>query len=96
LDKAIALPNIYFGGGDLLVEDGTPLAAMTGQLSAYGQKAKASDLGSKVNGVQLVGDLWVGAADARAEGTTATVDGKGKIVTKAAQSEADAPTASVH
>jgi gamma-glutamyltranspeptidase / glutathione hydrolase len=96
LDKAIALPNIYFGGGDLQVEQGTALAAMTDQLAAYGQKVKASDLGSKVNGVQLVGTAWVGAADPRAEGTTATVDAQGKIVTKAAQGEAAAPTASVH
>jgi gamma-glutamyltranspeptidase / glutathione hydrolase len=96
LDKAIALPNIYFGGGDLQVEQGTALSAMTDQLSAYGQKVKASDLGSKVNGVQLVGETWVGAADPRAEGTTASVDAKGKIVTKSAQPEANAPTASVH
>jgi gamma-glutamyltranspeptidase / glutathione hydrolase len=96
LNKAIALPNIYFGGGDLLMEQGTSLAAMSEQMAAYGQKVKASDLGSKVNGVQLVGDLWVGAADPRAEGTVATVDAKGKIVTKAAQLEAEAPTASVH
>jgi gamma-glutamyltranspeptidase / glutathione hydrolase len=96
LNKAIALPNIYFGGGDLLMEQGTSLAAMSDQMAAYGQKVKASDLGSKVNGVQLVGDLWVGAADPRAEGTVATVDAKGKIVTKAAQAEAEAPTASVH
>jgi gamma-glutamyltranspeptidase/glutathione hydrolase len=96
LDKAIALPNIYFGGGDLLVEEGTGLAAMTEQLSAYGQKVRASDLGSKLNGVQLVGDHWVGAADPRAEGTTASIDANGKITTKAAQAESDAPTASVH
>jgi gamma-glutamyltranspeptidase / glutathione hydrolase len=96
LDQAIALPNIYFAGGDLLVEDGTPLAAMSGQLAAYGQKVRASDLGSKVNGVQLVGDSWVGAADVRAEGTTAMIDAKGKIITKAAQAESGAPTASVH
>jgi gamma-glutamyltranspeptidase / glutathione hydrolase len=96
LDQAIALPNIYFAGGDLLVEEGTSLSAMSGQLAAYGQKARASDLGSKVNGLQLVGDRWVGAADIRAEGTTATVDAKGRIVTKTAQSESDSPTASVH
>jgi gamma-glutamyltranspeptidase / glutathione hydrolase len=96
LDKAIALPNIYFGGGDLQVEQGSSLATMADQLSAYGQKVKASDLGSKVNGVQLVGGGWVGSADVRAEGTTATVDVKGKIVTKAAQGEASTPTASVH
>jgi gamma-glutamyltranspeptidase / glutathione hydrolase len=96
LDKAIALPNIYFGGGDLQVEDGTTLSAMTPALAAYGQKVKATDLGSKVNGVQWDGANWVGAADPRAEGTTATIDAAGKIVTKSAQAEADTPTASVH
>jgi gamma-glutamyltranspeptidase / glutathione hydrolase len=96
LDKAIALPNIYFGGGALQVEDGTTLAAMTEPMSAFGQAVKASDLGSKVNGVQLIGDRWVGAADPRSEGATAVVRAGGKIVTMSAQAEAATPKASVH
>jgi gamma-glutamyltranspeptidase/glutathione hydrolase len=96
LDKAIALPNIYFGSGTLLVEEATSLAAMTDQLSAFGQPVKPSDIGSKVNGLQRIGERWTGAADPRAEGTTASVDANGRIVSKSAQEESGAPTASVH
>ena len=96
LDKAIALPNIYFGGGDLMVEQGTKLADQIETLAAFGQKVRASDLGSKVNGVQWDGTKWTGAADPRAEGTAAMVDAEGVISMKAAQIEAEAPTGSVH
>jgi gamma-glutamyltranspeptidase / glutathione hydrolase len=78
LDQAIALSNIYFSDGQLLVEQNTPLAAMADRISAYGQKVKPSDEGSKVNGVQLVGGQWTGAADPRSEGMAISVDGKGK------------------
>jgi gamma-glutamyltranspeptidase / glutathione hydrolase len=96
LGNAIALPNIYFGGGELLVEQGTPLAAMAEQLSGYGQNAKASDLGSKVNGVQRLSNQWIGAADPRAQGSVASVDAKGIIAIKEAAADADAPSTSVH
>ena len=39
---------------------------------------RAADLGSKVNGVQLVDGKWTGAADPRSEGTAVSVDAKGK------------------
>jgi gamma-glutamyltranspeptidase / glutathione hydrolase len=96
LDQAIALPNIYFGPGELQVEEGTPLAAMTGDIAKFGQKVRAADLGSKVNGAQLVGNAWTGAADPRSEGASATIDKKGKVQIKLAGSIKDAPTASVH
>jgi gamma-glutamyltranspeptidase / glutathione hydrolase len=96
LEKAIALPNIYFGGGDVMVEQGTMLAEQAETLAAYGQKVRAADLGSKVNGVQWDGANWRGAADPRAEGTAAMVDANGAITTKAAQADAQAPTGSVH
>ncbi len=96
LDQAIALPNIYFGPDELLVEQGTPLAAKIDDLSKYGQKVRAADLGSKVNGAQLVGGAWTGSADPRSEGASATIDKKGKVQIKLAGSTQDAPTASVH
>lgn len=96
LDKAIALPNIYFGGGDLMVEQDTTLANKADLLAQYGQKVRAADLGSKVNGVQWDGKQWVGSADPRAEGTAAAVDATGVITTQTAQSDTAAPTASVH
>jgi gamma-glutamyltranspeptidase / glutathione hydrolase len=96
LDKAIALPNIYFGGGDLMVEQSTKLAEQADAIGLYGQEVKAADLGSKVNGVQWDGTKWIGSADPRAEGTAAMVDASGAITMKAAQVEAEAPTGSVH
>lgn len=78
LDKAIALPNIFFGGGELKVEQGTMLADLAEPLSAYGQNASADDLGSKVNGVQWDGAKWTGASDPRSEGTAISVDENGK------------------
>ena len=78
LDQAIALPNIFFGGGDLMVEQGTMLAEMAEPLGAYGQKVRADDLGSKVNGVQWDGAKWTGASDPRSEGTAISVDENGQ------------------
>lgn len=91
LQDAIALPNIYFGGGAIEVEQGTPLAAMVDDLQKYGQKVRASDLGSKVNGAQLTSAGWTGAADPRSEGTSAVMDANGKVTVTVPRSSAEAP-----
>jgi gamma-glutamyltranspeptidase / glutathione hydrolase len=65
---AIALPNIYYGGSALLVESGTKLAAMQGELAKLGQTVVASDLGSKLNAVERTPTGWRGAADPRSPG----------------------------
>jgi gamma-glutamyltranspeptidase / glutathione hydrolase len=67
--EAIALPNIYFGGEAVLVEGGTSLAAMQGQLAALGRTVVSSDLGSKVNAIERTSKGWQGAADPRSEGS---------------------------
>jgi gamma-glutamyltranspeptidase/glutathione hydrolase len=95
LQQAIALPNIYFGGGQLEVEQGTPLAAKAADLAQYGQKVRASDLGSKVNGAQWTSGGWTGAADPRSEGTSATIDAKGKVTVTAPRASSEAPTEDV-
>ncbi len=95
LEQAIALPNIFFSGRQLEVEQNTPLASMADQLSAFGQEVRVSDLGSKVNGAQLLKGTWTGAADARSEGVSATIDAKGKIVTSRPAGAADVPLPSV-
>jgi gamma-glutamyltranspeptidase / glutathione hydrolase len=78
LDQAIAMPNIYFGSNALLVEEKTPLADMAEAIAQYGQAVKSDDLGSKVNGVQLVNGEWSAAVDPRSEGVAISVDAKGK------------------
>ena len=95
LDQAIALPNIYFGGGGLEVEQNTSLAAMADELGKFGQKVRAVDLGSKVNGAQRVSGGWTGASDPRSEGTSAGIDAKGKVTITVPRSSAEAPTEDV-
>lgn len=96
LKEAIALPNIYFGGGALLVEENTTLATMAQQLANFGQPVKLEDLGSKVNGLQLIDGQWTGAADPRSEGNVVAVDKKGKqTVIDGNQIKDGAPAASV-
>jgi gamma-glutamyltranspeptidase / glutathione hydrolase len=96
LKQAIALPNIYFGGGALLLEEKTPLADMAAAIENFGQPAKPADLGSKVNGVQRVDGTWTGAADVRSEGTAISVDESGKqIILDGAAAKEGAPVESV-
>jgi gamma-glutamyltranspeptidase / glutathione hydrolase len=68
LDQAIALPNIYFGGGKVLLEKDTPVAALADQIASLGQSVEVGDVSSKVNGAQWVNGRWTGAADPRSEG----------------------------
>ncbi|AHE56540.1 gamma-glutamyltransferase [Sphingomonas sanxanigenens] len=65
---AIALPNIYFSRDAVLVEEGTPLAAMAPAMAKLGERVEPVGLGSKVNAVQWTGSGWTGAADPRSEG----------------------------
>jgi gamma-glutamyltranspeptidase/glutathione hydrolase len=95
LDQAIALPNIYFGDGGLEVEQNTMLSAMADGLGTFGQKVRLVDLGSKVNGAQLVGNSWTGASDPRSEGTSSTIDAKGKVKVTVPRSVDEAPTEDV-
>lgn len=74
--EALTLPNIYFAGGKLLVEDGTTLSGMADALTALGQPVVKADLGSKLNALERDGDGWRGAADPRSEGTAAVEAGQ--------------------
>lgn len=96
IDQAIALPNIYFGADELQVEQGTWLAAKADALAKFGQRVRASDLGSKVNGAQRGTSGWIGAADPRSEGTSATIDKDNKVKTTPAGVITTAPTSSVY
>lgn len=95
LDQAIALPNIYFGGGTLEVEQNTSLSTMAEELGKFGQKVRAVDLGSKVNGAQRGSGGWTGASDPRSEGTSATIDAMGKVTVTAPRASAEPPSEDV-
>lgn len=68
VDEAIALPNIYFGGHSLRIEQNSYLAEMQNELSRRSGLVVASGLTSKVNAIQWTGDSWLGAADPRSPG----------------------------
>ena len=68
---------------------------MAEQISAFGQKAIVSDLGSKVNGAQYLNGAWTGAADPRSEGTSATIDAKGQVTIILPPAAAEVPLPSV-
>ncbi|WP_299321827.1 gamma-glutamyltransferase [Parasphingopyxis sp.] len=72
VDEAIALPNIYFGGDSLRIEQDSYLAEMQTELSQRSGLVVASNLTSKVNAIQWTGDGWLGAADPRSPGIALT------------------------
>jgi gamma-glutamyltranspeptidase / glutathione hydrolase len=73
-DEAIKLPNIYFGRAGLLIEDDAAGKAMAEKMKPFGYTVTPTDLGSKLNAVERVGDGWRGAADPRGPGSSAVDD----------------------
>lgn len=70
--EAMALPNLYFDRGGLLIE-ATPLgAALAPQVAGLGQPVRALDFPSKLTALQRTPSGWVGAADPRSVGTAAS------------------------
>ncbi len=66
---AIDLPNIFFGGGALLVEKGSVMDSLAPDISSLGQPVNAVPLASKLNAIERLPDgRWRGAADPRSEG----------------------------
>jgi gamma-glutamyltranspeptidase/glutathione hydrolase len=67
---AINLPNIYFGGGALLLEKSPLMDDLAPKISALGQQANTVPLVSKLNAIERTADgRWRGAADyTRSEG----------------------------
>lgn len=95
MKKAIELPNIYFRGDAVLVEDGTPLAKQVEALSKFGAPARAADLGSKINGAYRGKKGWQAVADPRSEGVGLTLDALGKEIARDGKAANKAPPPSV-
>lgn len=72
VEEAIALPNIYFGGDSLRIEEGTFLDDMRAEIAQRSGLVIASSLTSKVNAIEWTGDSWRGAADPRSPGVVLT------------------------
>ena len=66
---AIAAPNMFFAGDNILVESGTPLAAKAEALAGFGRPVIVNPISpSKANAAELTPTGWVGAADPRSDG----------------------------
>ena len=73
-EDAIALPNLFFGQQGVLIENDAAGKALADKMAPFGYSFVPTDLGSKLNAAQRVGDGWRGAADPRGPGTS-SVDG---------------------
>ncbi len=71
---AMELPNLFYGRDGVLIEDTDAGKAIAAKMKPFGYSFTPTDLGSKLNAVERVGDGWRGAADPRGPGTSA-VDG---------------------
>jgi len=95
LGKAIALPNIYYRRGKVLVERDTALSAMADELAKFGAEVQPANIGSKINGAQLTSQGWRGATDPRSEGVAIMLDENGKETGRVGAAAKEAPDASV-
>ena len=68
-EEAIKLPNLYFGRGGVLIEDDAAGKTLAERMKLFGYSVTPTDLGSKLNAVERVGDAWRGAADPRGPGS---------------------------
>lgn len=68
---AMALPNLYFGGRGLMIEENAAGGALAPAIARLGQPVEAVDLGSKLTALELTPQGWRGAADPRSVGTAA-------------------------
>lgn len=73
-EDAIKLPNLYFGRAGVLIEDDAAGKALAEKMKPFGYSVTPTDLGSKLNAVERVGDTWRGAADPRGPGSAAVDD----------------------
>jgi len=68
LKDAMAMPNIYFGGSGLLIENDSDLIALKDALARLGHTVVTNNLPSKLAGAQKTDKGWVGAVDPRSAG----------------------------
>ena len=73
-EEAIALPNLFYGQAGVLIEGNDMGKAIAEQMKPFGYEFNPTDLGSKLNAAQRVGDVWHGAADPRGPGTSSVDD----------------------
>ena len=67
--QAIALPNLYYSGGGVLIEDTEAGRVLAEKMAVFGRSVTPRNLGSKLNAVEQTESGWRGAADPRGPGT---------------------------
>lgn len=72
--EAMELPNLFFSQSGVIIENNEAGQAIAAKMKPFGYSITPTDLGSKLNAIERVGDGWRGAADPRGPGTSA-VDG---------------------
>jgi gamma-glutamyltranspeptidase/glutathione hydrolase len=70
--EAASLPNIFFNGPALMVEQGTWLDAKRPELARLGENAVPGNLPSKINIIKRTSTGWQGVADPRTSGLALT------------------------
>ena len=73
-EDAIALPNLFYGQQGVLIENDAAGKAIADKMAPFGYPFVPTDLGSKLNAAQRVGEVWHGAADPRGPGTSSVDD----------------------
>ena len=66
--EAIALPNIFYDKDGLQMENSPLGNSLAPRISAFGQKVRVIDLGSKLTTAERTASGWTGAADPRSQG----------------------------
>lgn len=67
-EEAIALPNMFFDGDTILLEESAMSARLAPALTKMGHDVEVGRQSSKVNAVQMQDGKWIGAADPRSDG----------------------------
>ena len=68
VDQAVALPNLFYDKDGLVIENTDLGVWLAPQISAFGSKTRAGELGSKLNAAEATGSGWKAVADPRSQG----------------------------
>lgn len=72
LDQALALPNLFYDDDGLVIENTDLGSWLAPQISAFGSKTRAAELGSKLNAAHRTSAGWTAVADPRSQGNAVT------------------------
>lgn len=68
VEQAVALPNLFYDNDGLVIENTDLGKWLAPQISAFGSKTRAAELGSKLNAARKTAQGWTAVADPRSQG----------------------------